>query len=407
MKNKLLKIGMVSVITLIGSSLGIAKADDSNTTKNCIHHKDYFFFNQINKVSTLLNNKTLCPGDPSSLGSCTGTMSTKGGSYFPNINKVTKEEIKKSGLVCLKKGELVEGDNCSTNGTWTLEEFYTNWKKAASQSFERLDSVKNEFVSAATKGPDSNSFTYKIATETAEDGTVINYILHGKWYTSNDDDSVNWEEVAGNGEDYQNVSTDKLVSGSFFPGKTPTIDDPFISDIRYIKPVVHRTYTGEAMKNSNITPFKYQWTGSNKTDEPVDSVLSPALYYIEYDICEDVPNEPEPDYNSDITYKCVDENGEEMECPGGDPDPDHREELEDGYTHDVDSPKIEGCTPDQETVKIKIEGKDFKEEVIYTCKAPKNPGTGSFLIVIAWLVGLGSLGYSGYYFYKLKKSKTV
>ena len=46
--------------------------------------------------------------------------------------------------------------------------------------------------------------------------------------------------------------------------------------------------------------------------------------------------------------------------------------------------------------------------VYYTCKAESpavNPKTGNALIFVAWVVGLGSLGYSIYWFKKNKKEE--
>lgn len=81
--------------------------------------------------------------------------------------------------------------------------------------------------------------------------------------------------------------------------------------------------------------------------------------------------------------------------------------LEDGYTEKVTSPnKIEGCTIKDENdieVEVKIEGDHFHKIVEYVCEVPKNEKTGSFLIYIAWITGLGALAYATYYFINLKK----
>ena len=40
-------------------------------------------------------------------------------------------------------------------------------------------------------------------------------------------------------------------------------------------------------------------------------------------------------------------------------------------------------------------------------KAPVNPKTGIALIITAWVVGFGALGYSAYYFMNAKKEENA
>ena len=97
-----------------------------------------------------------------------------------------------------------------------------------------------------------------------------------------------------------------------------------------------------------------------------------------------------------------------MQFDDGNTSPYYKTQLADGYTEEVESPALKNCTPDKKNVSVKIEGKDFYDEVVYSCKNETiidNPNTGKALIYIAWIIGLGALGYSVYYFTTLKKSQ--
>ena len=83
-----------------------------------------------------------------------------------------------------------------------------------------------------------------------------------------------------------------------------------------------------------------------------------------------------------------------------------KSDLEDGYTEKVESPKIEGCKlkdENEKEVEVKIEGDHFYKIVEYVCEAPENEKTGSALIYIAWMIGIGALAYATYYFINIKR----
>lgn len=141
----------------------------------------------------------------------------------------------------------------------------------------------------------------------------------------------------------------------------------------------------------NIEPLGVIWYGKYN-DEMVNTYVSPVLYKVTYEVCD------EPTYNATIDYLDKDTNDKVADSYVD-------ANLEDGYTLEKDSPEVKNCTPDKEKVTIKIDGKDFKDVVYYTCKKEDNPETGNILIFIAWAVGLGALGYSVYWFKKNKKEE--
>ena len=91
-----------------------------------------------------------------------------------------------------------------------------------------------------------------------------------------------------------------------------------------------------------------------------------------------------------------------------------------GETKTIDSPEKKGCTivdtkgnkndaDKKVTISIdKINPKDFEKNVYYYCPSEdtgKELPTGDALIYLAWAVGLGAIGYSVYYFKKMKKEE--
>ena len=109
-------------------------------------------------------------------------------------------------------------------------------------------------------------------------------------------------------------------------------------------------------------------------------------------------------YKAEIDYINKDTNKEVHE-------PYKKDDLSNGDKDSVDSPKVDGCTlvdKNDSTVDYTIDNTDYQKTVYYTCKAESpavNPKTGNALIFVAWVVGLGSLGYSIYWFKKNKKEE--
>ena len=145
--------------------------------------------------------------------------------------------------------------------------------------------------------------------------------------------------------------------------------------------------------------FVMEWGGSNQP-----TVLLPALYRVTYRTCEDL-------YKAIIEYFVKDKDGTLIAASEYDKSVVNysKKDLADKYEETVETPDIKGCTPDKTKVDVKINGSDFADKVIYTCKAnedvDKNAGTGDALIYLAWAVGLGAIGYSVYYFKKAKKEE--
>lgn len=371
MKNKLLKTGFLSLLLMFGLT-NTVHAEKANV---CTTYNNYYLFNEI-------NTKTHIEGK---ISDNNNSWTTRNATYFPSIPENAEapknNEAIISRRVCLKKGDLVDGNNsiCKDN-TWTLEKFYEKELFIVNNPTTVNDLKINEGIT---------SYSYRSEEGTDADGKkeITTYYKHGRWFVAEENDNL-IEEGGGSVKYIDTYKNDLsvLVNGSILPETTLTMTDATVSPI---KGVVARKFTSL----DGLTAFKVDWNGSEK-----ESVLSPALYQIKYTLCEE-----KDVYKAQIDYVYTD---------GSEAAPSHNEdELEAGYTNKVTSPTIKNCTPDKKDVTISIDKdnpKDFHEKVIYTCKTDNeadNPTTGSALIFVAWVVGIGALGYSVYYFSKLKKSQ--
>lgn len=379
MKNKLFKRRNLC-LTLLIALLPIltVKAD-----KICNTYKNYYFFIEINEAT----------GDTAPyIDKIEQGWKREHRTYFPALS-INKSAINKEGIICLKRDEN-DTESCTSDiahiDTMTLNEFYTLYVDALNKGQKLQFKINNT----------EDTTSSRLYTVTASDNVINNYYTHGKWYII----SNNTVEEGGESVDLSSSNVNDMTKASLMPDLleiTISLNDSFES----LSSNVHRTIKNNK-GNDAISTFDVAWkVGST----PKTSVLSPALYYIEYQTCEDK-------YNATITYYLEDDEGTKTEITkennlqfdDGNTSPYYKTQLSDGYTEEVESPALKNCTPDKKNVSVKIEGKDFYDEVVYSCKNETiidNPNTGKALIYIAWIIGLGALGYSVYYFTKLKKDK--
>lgn len=353
-KNILKRVGLASLTIISAVSL----SNTVNAAQACKTHKNYYFFNDMSVYSTL--SKGFDSQE---------SVIHKGTAYFPALEKGAKIIEDQTGKICLKKGDKIDGD-CLTNITsWSLDELYQN----SNSYFNGGTDITLDINGTQSK--------YKIYTEEKDD--VINtYLSHNTWFKSEQEG-----DLGGGGVNYYSIDKKTLNDGSFLPSSTTIKRE---SKENYFAVSLTRTIKKEDLQD--IKPFDLIWhTG----EEITKTVLAPAVYLITYETCEDK-------YKETITYYCKDGN-KTTKCEL-DPNPYTKDNLEDGYTEKVKSPEIKNCTPDKKEVDVLIKGADFSEDVYYSCTVD-NPKTGSALIYIAWAVGLGALGYSIYYFTKLRKTK--
>lgn len=377
MKNKLLKTGFLSLLLMFGLT-NTVHAEKANV---CTNYRDYYLFNEINTIEYISNN-----ADEDSKN-----WQRQHKTYYPNLRGATNSVSSGAtdwhdGKVCLSKNGVVEGTGenaCTTMSdiTWDLDTFYNNYKKIKANGTGGTFSVgSNE---------DVQYLYYDEPEAVVENGEkyIVRYFLHGYWCEEKTDTETGAVEsnCSENEKDISSKDNKVLIDNSILP----IISQPTMTfEKNYITALVQRTLNTSQLDGIN---------GFDLNDNK-KWILTPAAYYSEYTLCEE-----KDVYKAQIDYVYTD---------GSEAAPSHNEdELEAGYTNKVTSPTIKNCTPDKENVTISIDKdnpEDFYEKVIYTCKTDKeanNPKTGSALIFVAWVVGIGALGYAVYYFTKLKKSK--
>ena len=366
MKNKIYKkIGLLSISALIALSplIQVNAADD---TKECetVKYTNYYFFSGIYTESEL--NKLIEDG-----------ANQYNGTFFPKLPTNAKNTVEKK--VCLSNEE--DDDQCLKTDL-NLNDFYSVYKKIMKANQVKTFSVK---------------YTGKGSTEKTEDTKVLyltegktTYYLHDKWYITDENYNVT-SDTSKNIVRYQDKETDELIKGAVIPSFTG----------------INLISAGEEGTMFNVGRRFKEGDNTGKTGFDMPSYsetekvyLTPALYKITYEAEECT----EKKYKAEIDYVNKDTNKEVH-------DPYKKDDFSNGSKDSVDSPKIDGCTlvdEDDSTVDYTIDNTDYQKTVYYSCKAESpavNPKTGNALIFIAWVVGLGSLGYSIYWFKKNKKEE--
>ncbi len=335
-------------------NLGVNKV---SAEQQCITYRDYYFFNQVGVADGYLT-KTY---------PYTRTYTT---SFSPRIDS-SADFTTFSDTVTVHLNKI--GKNTDTE--MDIAKFFGLFKKA-------IQSRNNN----------------EIYTEKQSDTLIYRYIAH--------EGVINEEGLAETSITLMNIDDIRLQFASIMPSSTE-IKLSFSSDLSTTDGKVTRTINkDDVIEDGELIgdPFDLKW--SNGT---YPSLVTPALAYVEYqanctDVEEPKPDKPviDPTYNANIQYINKDTN----EKVSNDY---NKTDLKDGYNEKVTSPTLDNCTlvnADEDVVNVLIEGKDFNKIVYYTCSVePDEPNkpTGDILIAVVWGVGIAALGYSAYYFNKMRK----
>lgn len=373
MKNKLLKRISLLSFALITTILSVAPVEAEEL---CTTNKNYYFFIEINYAGSNYRDKI----------SQESGWKRNHRTYFPAL-EVDKNEIIKEGIICLKRNDD-DTESCTSDidsiDTITLAEYYRLYLEALNNG--QSVSYKIDNTEETTKS--------KVYKTTLSGDIVNNYFTHGKWYAV---DPAEDEITGGNGVDLSMINVEDMVNATLLPDLLE-ITNAHNSSFESLSSTIRRTIKNNK-GNDSISTFDVAWSPGGTAQA---SILSPALYYIEYKVCETIT----PKYNATINYY-YEGTKDRVEFKDDEPNPYLEGGLEDGTTKDIESPALKGCTVDKDKVTIKIEGKDFEENVYYNCDVKENTKTGSALIIAAWIIGIGALGYSVYYFTKLKKEQNA
>ncbi len=329
MKNKILKIGVLST-ALITGLIATTTVNADSSTQNCVTHRNYYYFANISDAKNTAEEINEKNGNWKTYTSYPAIRSDK-----ETIKNITYGRVCLSGGVKLEGGEIKsdsikeEDINCVEN--WDLEKFYTVFEK---DSKNAPDDQKGQIE--MPKFDHASEGTVQYYNIVNDDGSVNSFFTHGKWYKCEGGNCNNL--TANDNVDLSPFSVDKLIKNSVIlfgdNGKTDISPSAKIDDTTALEFFVERTM------NQSLHGLIDKISTDNSDDriktngDENNRAIYPAAYTIQYDLCtiENTPEETEPD-----------------------------------------------------------------KEI------SKTPPTGDALIYGAWIIGVGALGYSVYYFYNMKK----
>jgi len=421
MKKNLLKKVSIFSLALIASCLPTI----SNAETVCTTHKNYYLYLLIDQV----------PGFANVVYQSNSNHEKEyyNSAYFPTLPEnaiaaVNNNSGAISGRICLSKDGVADGTSlqCVKGMTWTLEEYYRIKTEVRSYHSTKEEVFINDERSTMN--------VYEKETDMEDGNKVIEHYYGGaKWYKCSDAACQNAVK-GGSGADTSSLTIEQLVKGSYLPSLTQINFSPAVSSRAIITRKInvknfldYLTYDdegepvidddGNLIINENsqkVVPFQIAWkTGQT----PRKSLLAPAVYYVEYQTCGE-------EYKATINYYYY-KNGtttEKVEFDSDEDNPYKKTDLDESADYSVNSPTKKGCTivdtngkkyDADKVVNVLItrngKASDFEKNVYYYCPAEEeviqNNKTGDALIYFAWIMGLVAIGYSVYYFRKLKKEE--
>lgn len=370
-KSKLLLFGLL----INGLLINNINADTGTQKEICEPYTNYYF------LSTILTAET---HEKAITGN--GWITT----FHNTIPNLTIEEelnvnTKKTptttiSTVCLVR-DINDKSPCanlpSNTEVMTLNDYYTKYLQASKNG----NKVTYTNIYSTKENKETYSYIY-----VDNNNKNTRFITHSNWAEISENGTIIEHE---NGADLKEISAADMTKAAALPnrvsinftdsqGPTNIINNP-------TQITVGRTVTSDF--NSNLTPFKMVWP---KTTEN-DIILSPALYKIEYEVCE-----TKTVYTAIIDYIYAD-----TKEPIPTLDRYYKTDLVSGDGEDVPSPEVDGCTRNKPTVNYKITNDNFVTTVEYTCET--SPGTGSSFVVVIVVIAAISLGCIIYFIHRNKK----
>lgn len=338
----------------------------------CNTYQNYYFFIEANKESYYNKVKN---------GEAVWKVNHR--TYFPLQTSLIEASKAENNLnrsrVCLKRDE---NDDVSCSGysgpVMTLEKFYTLYLQVVNSS---------ENIEISIPGSDTKTSSNVLISN--NDGKIVSYYTHGKWFKVESNGDV---VDGGVGVDLSKSQISALVSASALPNSESStsismdFEESLNNNYNSVVANISRDLDLNSSNNSSIELISIVWpcsSGQSCTQEPINSVISPALYYVEFEGCEE-------QYKAVIDYYYEGTN-ERVKFDNDEPNPWSKTGLKNGDSDNVSSPSKSGCTPSKENVDFTIKDSDFNYVVYYTCKSSEtieNPKTGSMPIIVAVIVGL-------------------
>ena len=356
-KNILMLMFMVLCFAFVSSFVYAEEA--------CIKHKNYYLFVHA-------TGNCMYEGDTSCGSRTQLIMENPLGPNNAYFKAPVATDATAVSNVTYKNVTVYKGETAPAGESIQIRTFFEKFRDSMGNRDRNKDSIT----------VDSKTYDSFYTEETSQDGSVVT-----RYYSH-----MSYKNSAGyhTGVDISQVTENDLVNASFLP--STTIAHAISND------VLDFTVTRAAISASDranvfagVQPVNYLWP--TPTDPEYDYVgtglkVAPAAYYVEYDVC-DKPVDGL--YIGKIHYLYKDTNKTAS--------PTYTGKYADGEGERVISPPISGCTPDLESVDIKINGANFEKTVYYTCKVDTNPKTGTTLFIVCMIVGFSSLAYFLYYLF--------
>lgn len=357
--------GLFSLLAICLMFSGV-KAEE----KMCYYY-DYYFFIEINTNSIYQNR--IAGG---------ANWDRHHGTYFPALEdknaRVAEEEMR----ICIRRDE---NDDVSCSGlpdeqVITLRQFYEVYHDVATSD----NIVTFDIPESSSKTTSSRIY------EEINGDSIYRFFSHGKWFEIEGSGAI--EEGSDGAVDLSDSQIDAMVKASALPHFVQ-FSSSYTDDYYYMS--IRRIINADQNGNADVEPFDIVWHAGESAQS---SVLSPALYLRTYKLpCEEK-------FNAVIDYY-YEGTTERVEFDNNEANPWNKKDLEDGYSENVVSPTKKDCTPDKNSVNVKINGADFHDVVYYSCKEVENPKTGTTFIIAASVIGAAAIAGSIIYYYKKVKKK--
>ena len=356
----LLLVALTSTITLCA----YAKAAEVCTT-----YKNYYFFNLIDKYDRV----------SSKLPNSDSEYEVGNATYFPAIGGKYDNVTEKGATIKAAKGKEILKDtnyevclkttnsdnalynkadptaSCKPSQTIILDDFYTYRKKVGASG-----STTGQFPVGNT----TSKYTYKSEKSKDADGddVITTYFTHGTWYKTGNNGLDEIDTENNSLQSYISVATQTLSAGSLMAPTQVNFGEARADEL--MRGHVIRIISKDRF--DQVTKFPVQWTSGNE----YDSLLVPALYYIEYQGCKTVADT----YKVTVNYYYYKDGKTTTEKYA---DSHVKEGLADGGTDEVTYPvpkagceivDTEGKHSDETGKTFTIQGKDIVENVYYYCE---------------------------------------
>jgi len=366
MKNIFKKVSVL-VVVVIFAFVFVGKVNAADVD-SCGHHKNYYFYSYIeSKYYYQTSSRGIM-----TKGSTSDGWTVQNKTYFPGLPSNAEITSVNTGGIGKQISLGKTAANTTYNGSMSMTDFYDKYYLAVNSG-----TTESYYDSTAS----ANATAKKYVT-TDDDGNIIAYYTHGRWYEIDPaEGNVTGSDFIVN---YNSLASSVLANASIIPNTKDTVT--MTQNNGVLEANIERIFKNYTSELDDDDFFDTVW--GNDT-EATPSFLIPDLYLIEYDI-------PCDTYKATIRY--VDESGKELSTSYS------KTDLSDGAKDTVVSPTISGYTlknTSESSVSYTINGGNFSKDVVYVKNGSTDKGSGNvttnpktgenfiWVFVVLAVVGLG------------------